>query len=110
MYGFVSPERTNSSSACGHGDAETRTLYMKKAPIHGANDEEHVMSTPEENPRAGFRLASLRGGPVVPLVGVCVGVVALTAAVTLGGQDSSSTTGDGNAVTALATGDPGALP
>jgi hypothetical protein len=49
------------------------------------------MSTPEESPRGAFRL-SLRGGPVVPLVGVCVGVVALTAAVTLGGQDSSSST------------------
>ncbi len=42
-------------------------------------------------PRRGARV-SKRGGPLVPLVGVCAGVVALTAAVTLGGEDSSSTT------------------
>lgn len=53
------------------------------------------MPTPEDSPPTGFRL-SLRGGPMVPLVGACVGVVALTAAVTLGGEDSSSNTESSN--------------
>ncbi|HUR76196.1 MAG TPA: hypothetical protein VMZ00_18065 [Sporichthya sp.] len=52
---------------------------------------------------------------MVPLVGVCVGVVALTAAVTLGGEDSSSSTDnsstDHNAgVLATAVADPGSRP
>lgn len=72
------------------------------------------MAAPEESPRAGFRLP-LRSGPVVPLVGVCVGVVALTAAVTLGGEDSSSSTGDTGSSSAAdllttATTDPVNLP
>jgi hypothetical protein len=47
---------------------------------------------------------------VVPLVGVCVGVVALTAAVTLGGQDSSSTTEATGTVSTTEPNDPAKLP
>jgi hypothetical protein len=89
MYGFVSPERTNSFPARGHGDAAGVTLYTDHTPTYGANGEERVMSAPEEHPGTGFRL-SLRSGPLVPLAAVMVGVVALTAAVTMGGEDSSS--------------------
>jgi hypothetical protein len=69
------------------------------------------MATPKDSPRTGLRV-SFRGGPLVPLVGVCVGVVALTAAVTLGGEDSSSNTGNtGNGgVAALSTTGPAQLP
>lgn len=67
------------------------------------------MAAPEDNPRTGFRL-SLRGGPLVPLAGVCVGVVALTAAVTLGGEDSASNTGDKGVVAAMSATDPARLP
>jgi hypothetical protein len=72
------------------------------------------MAASEESPRTGFRLP-LRGGPVVPLVGVCVGVVALTAAVTLGGEDSSSSTdspssSDNAGTLTTAVADPAALP
>ncbi|MBA3741995.1 hypothetical protein [Sporichthya sp.] len=70
------------------------------------------MAAPEESPTAGFRLP-LRGGPLVPLVGVCVGVVALTAAVTLGGEDSSSSTGDtpkADVLTTTAAADPADRP
>jgi len=109
LYGFVSPERTNTSSARGHGDAVSPTLYVNKAPNLGANGEEHVMSASEENPRTGFRLP-LRGGPLVPLIGVCVGVVALTAAVTLGGQDSESPAAKAETLTATAANDTAKAP
>ncbi len=66
------------------------------------------MAAPEESPRTGFRLP-LRGGPVVPLVGVCVGVVALTAAVTLGGEDSSSNTDNAGTLTTAIV-DPSTVP
>ncbi len=73
------------------------------------------MATPKGSPRTGLRV-SFRRGPLVPLVGVCVGVVAVTAAVTLGGEDSSSNTGNigitGNngGGTALSTTGPAQLP
>jgi hypothetical protein len=68
------------------------------------------MSAPEEHPRTGFRL-SLRGGPAVPLAGIVVGVVALTAAVTMGGEDSASHTSQGPAtMTASPVNDPADLP
>lgn len=66
------------------------------------------MTTPEESPRTGFRL-SLRSGPVVPLIGVCVGVIALSAAVTMGGGDSSGVSNDGG-VTTLSADQPAPLP
>lgn len=68
------------------------------------------MAARRESPRRGLR-ASLGGNPVVPLVGMCVGVVALTAAVTLGGEDSSSTTDDQTGVvTATTAAEPASLP
>lgn len=72
------------------------------------------MAARRESPRRGLR-ASLGGNPVVPLVGMCVGVVALTAAVTLGGEDSSSTTGSTSdartgVVTATSAAEPAILP
>ncbi|GAA0626343.1 hypothetical protein GCM10009547_32240 [Sporichthya brevicatena] len=69
------------------------------------------MAARERSPRAGSRL-SLRGGPVVPLVGVCVGVAALTAVVTLGGGNSSSTTDgpDKGVVQAMSASDPISTP
>jgi len=67
------------------------------------------MAAPEDSPRQGFRVP-LRGGPAVPLAGICVGVLALTAVVTLGGEDSSSNTGDEGVVRAMAATGPAALP
>lgn len=72
------------------------------------------MAARREGPPRGLR-ASLSGNPVVPLVGMCVGVVALTAAVTLGGEDSSSTTDSTNdqqdgVVTATTAAEPASLP
>ncbi|WP_019877043.1 hypothetical protein [Sporichthya polymorpha] len=70
------------------------------------------MAARARSPRAGSGL-SLRGGPVVPLVGVCVGVAALTAAVTLGGGNSSSTTDgspDKGVVQAMSAADPISAP
>ncbi len=72
--------------------------------------------------RKGF--SALRGGPMAPLVGMCLSVVALTAAVTVGGEDSSSSTttgtttgttsgttpGDTGVVTAASATNPVALP
>lgn len=110
MYGFVSPERTNSFPARGQGDAARVTLYTNHTPTYGANGEERVMSAPEEHPGTGFRL-SLRSGPLVPLAGVVAGVVALTAAVTMGGGDSSSnTTRDAASMTPATANAPADLP
>lgn len=68
------------------------------------------MAAPEETPqRAGSRL-SLRGGLLVPLAGVCVGVVALTAAVTIGGGDSASNTQAPPTLSATPTIGPTAVP
>jgi hypothetical protein len=66
------------------------------------------MSAPERSARAGAR-RSLRGGPVLPLVGVCAGVVALSAAVTLGGGDSSDSPSAGTDTASTASA-PATLP
>ena len=114
MYGFVSPERINNSSAFGHSGTVGPTLEEVQAPRTGADVEEIAMAARRESPRRGLR-ASLGGNPVVPLVGMCVGVVALTAAVTLGGEDSSSTTdatndGETGVVTTTTAAEPSNLP
>lgn len=66
--------------------------------------------------RKGF--SALSRGPMAPLVGMCLSVVALTAAVTLGGEDSSSssssstTTGGGDSASSATAGagDPSSSP
>lgn len=64
--------------------------------------------------RKGF--SALGGGPMVPLVGMCLSVVALTAAVTLDGEDSpdspsaAPTGSEAGVVTAASAPTPAALP
>lgn len=65
------------------------------------------MSAPLDGARRGLARFSGRG-PLVPVVGVTLGVVALTAAVTLSGSDSSRA--EGGVVAAPSEADPAVLP